>query len=122
MVLGMLLPSSPAAQQELAADAAALQQLMELLKQQEDMDCKASRLSLLHMHAQRASACASVAAERGVRGLQCCVGVLLLQIIAKDLLGLLMKDEALRGQVEAAVRAAAANQQQPQEHEQQAAA
>jgi hypothetical protein len=73
----MLLPSSPAAQQQLAGDAAALQQLLKLLKQQEDMDAK---------------------------------------IISRDLVGLLMRDEGLKGQIEAAIREAgsegAAEQQQ----------
>jgi hypothetical protein len=78
MVLGMLLPTSPDAQQQLADNAAALQQLMELLKQNEDADCK---------------------------------------VIARDVLGLLLKAEGLRGKVEAAIRqqaeAAAAAQQEP---------
>jgi hypothetical protein len=80
MVLGMLLSSSPVAQQQVADDAAALQQLMELLKQNEDADCK---------------------------------------VIARDVLGVLMRDEGLRGKVEAAIRqqaeaaAAAAAQQEP---------
>lgn len=77
MVLGMLLPSSPAAQQQLAGDAAALQQLLKLLKQQEDLDAK---------------------------------------IISRDLVRLLMQDEGLKGQIEAAIREAgsegAAEQQQ----------
>lgn len=68
MVLGMLLPSNPAAAQQLADNPAGLQQLMELLKQGEDMDCK---------------------------------------IIARDILGVLMKDESLRKKVEMAVRHAA---------------
>jgi hypothetical protein len=81
MVLGMLLPARAAAQQQLADDAAALQQLMALLKQGEDADCK---------------------------------------VIARDVLGLLMRDEALRGKVEAAIRqqaeaAAAASGAQQQE-------
>jgi hypothetical protein len=77
MVLGMLLSSSPDAQQQLADDAAALQQLMELLKQNEDADCK---------------------------------------VIARDVLGVLMRDEGLRGKVEAAIRQqaeAGAAQQEP---------
>lgn len=65
MVLGMLLPSSPAAAQQLADNAAAVQQLMALLKQNEDMDCK---------------------------------------IIARDILGVLLRNEELRSRVEAAVR------------------
>ncbi|KAF6262957.1 armadillo-type protein [Scenedesmus sp. NREL 46B-D3] len=78
MVLGMLLSSSADAQQQLADDAAALQQLMELVKQNEDADCK---------------------------------------VIARDVLGLLMREEGLRRKVEAAIRqqaeaaAAAAAQQ-----------
>lgn len=67
MVLGMLLPSSPAAQQQLAGDAAALQQLLKLLKQQEDLDAK---------------------------------------IISRDLVRLLMHDDGLKGQIEAAIREA----------------
>ncbi|WIA38506.1 hypothetical protein OEZ86_001828 [Tetradesmus obliquus] len=58
MVLGMLLPSSTDAQQQLADNAPALLQLLALLKQSEDADCK---------------------------------------VIARDVLGLLMRDEALRG-------------------------
>lgn len=82
MVLGMLLPSSTDAQQQLADNAPALLQLLALLKQSEDADCK---------------------------------------VIARDVLGLLMRDEALRGKVEAAIRqqaeaaaaGAAAQQQEP---------
>lgn len=40
MVLGMLCPHSPVAQRQLASNAQALQQLLALLKQQEDMDAK----------------------------------------------------------------------------------
>eukprot|EP00882_Tetradesmus_deserticola_P016685 GHRQ01017834.1.p2 GENE.GHRQ01017834.1~~GHRQ01017834.1.p2 ORF type:complete len:145 (+),score=68.12 GHRQ01017834.1:952-1386(+) len=65
MVLGMLLPSSTDAQQRLADDVAALQRLMELLKQNEDADCK---------------------------------------VIARDVLGLLMREGGLRKKVEAAIR------------------
>lgn len=68
MVLGMLLPSNTAAAEQLAGNPAALHQLMELLKQGEDMDCK---------------------------------------IIARDILGVLMKEEGLRVKVEAAIRQAA---------------
>lgn len=40
MVLGMLMSNNSTAQQQLADNTAALQQLMKLLKQQEDMDAK----------------------------------------------------------------------------------
>jgi len=40
MVLGMLCCGSQTAQQQLAEEAGALQELLALLKQQEDMDCK----------------------------------------------------------------------------------
>ncbi len=82
MVLGMVLSSNAEAQQQLADNATALQQLMALLKQNEDMDCK---------------------------------------ILAKDVLGILMKDEEHRCMVEAAIRQAAEQQQQQQQeqHEQQ---
>eukprot|EP00878_Enallax_costatus_P004742 GHUV01004991.1.p1 GENE.GHUV01004991.1~~GHUV01004991.1.p1 ORF type:complete len:283 (+),score=82.35 GHUV01004991.1:334-1182(+) len=65
MVLGMLLPRNTAAGQQLADNGAALRQLMELMKQGQDMDCK---------------------------------------VIARDTLGVLMKDEGLRSKVEAAIR------------------
>jgi hypothetical protein len=42
MVLGMLCCGSQTAQQQLAEEAGALQELLALLKQQEDMDCKVS--------------------------------------------------------------------------------
>lgn len=71
MVLGMLLPATPAAQQELAGNAPALQQLLKLLRQQEDMDAK---------------------------------------IISRDLVRLLMQDEGLKGQVEAAIRQASSEE------------
>ena len=89
MVLGMLLPATPAAQRELAGNAPALQQLLKLLRQQEDMDAK---------------------------------------IISRDLVRLLMQDEALKGQVEAAMRQASSEEDaagqaagQPSEQQQPAA-
>lgn len=87
MVLGMLLPHNPPAQQQLAANPAALYQLLKLLKQQEDMDAK---------------------------------------VISRDLVRILMQDEGLKGQVEAAIRQAsseeAAEQGQCAEKAQEAAA
>lgn len=87
MVLGMLLPHNPPAQQQLAANPAALQQLLKLLKQQEDMDAK---------------------------------------LISRDLVQILLRDEALKGQVEAAIRQTsseeAAEQEQRAEQTQEAVA
>lgn len=68
MVLGMLLPRNATAAQQLAYNAKALRQLLALLKQGEDMDCK---------------------------------------IIARDVLGVLMKQEGLRSKIEVAIRQAA---------------
>lgn len=76
MVLGMLLPSSPAAQQQLAGDAAALQQLLKLLRQQDDMDAK---------------------------------------VISRDLVRILMQDEGLKGQIEAALREAGSGDAEEQQ-------
>lgn len=77
MVLGMLLSGEgawvAAGRQQLAAHPAALQQLLALLKQSDDMDCK---------------------------------------VIARDLLGLLHRDEELRPQLEAALRQSQQQQQQ----------
>jgi hypothetical protein len=49
MVLGMLLPSNPSAQQQLASNSAALQQLLQLLKQQEDLDAKLVARDLIRL-------------------------------------------------------------------------
>lgn len=76
MVLGMLLPHSPSAQQQLANNPTALQQLLKLLKQQEDVDAK---------------------------------------IISRDLVRILMQDEGMKGQVEAAIRQASSEEEQQQQ-------
>lgn len=118
MVLGMLCPHSPAAQQQLASNAQALQQLLALLKQQEDMDAKLiSRWDprtgtrplcpARNPRSQRTkptnpnpfSSCA------------CCVK-------HRDLIRILMQDEGLKGQVEAAVRQASSQEQEQQEQQQ----
>lgn len=65
LLLGMLLPSSSVAKQQLAGDAQALQQVLQLLKQQDDLDAK---------------------------------------LLARDVIRLLLVDEAHKDKVEAAIR------------------